>query len=312
MSLACFSTGLAMPCASLLRFKGETTSNYLEPRPEKWIERLLHNQKRRNKVWSINPEIETRAQAFPAEARLKFNDLPSFLSHWLSPYGGLAGKRVLDFGCGSGFSAAGIAILGGADLVVGVDINAKSNNCLPFLSEQLGITDLPTNLQFEEVKPGQTTSFESFDCIFSWSVFEHVDERIFSSILKSLVEKLTLGGLFFVQISPLYFSPEGGHLWAIGYNTWEHLTNQTANVEVDISSAEHLLPEQKASLIGMFKTLNRITADDLIERFTASGLTLLTQQRDKTELDYPESLARAYTHDALSTYQIVALFMKQI
>lgn len=261
-------------------------------------------------MWSKNQELERRALSLHDDLRLKFHELPGHLHNWLAPYGGLEGKRVLDFGCGSGFSAAGIALLGGAELVVGVDINPESQNCSAFLKNNFGLEDLPDNLRFEEIQPGQTTSFDDFDCVFSWSVFEHVDERIFSGVLTKIVEKMRPGGLFFVQIAPLYFSPEGGHLWAIGYKAWEHLLSQTSNVEADLFSASHLSDAEKASLVGMFKTLNRITADDLIERFTGAGLTLLHEQRDKTTMPYPPSLARAYAMDALLTYQIVALFRK--
>jgi SAM-dependent methyltransferase len=261
-------------------------------------------------MWSRNSDLESKALALPDELRVKFHELPGHLHDWLAPFGGLEGKRVLDFGCGSGFSAAGIALLGGTDLVVGVDINPESRHCRSFLRSEFGLDDLPDNLRFEEIRPGQTTSFDGLDCVFSWSVFEHVDERIFAGVVSAIVEKMRPGGLFFVQIAPLYFSPEGGHLWAIGYKAWEHLLNQTANVEADIRSASHLSDEEKSALVGMFKTLNRITADDLIERFTAAGLTLLREQRDKTKLQPPPSLARAYAQDALSTHQIVALFRK--
>lgn len=113
-----------------------------------------------------------------------------------------------------------------------------------------------------------------------------------------------------MQISPLYFSPEGGHLWAIGYHSWEHLLNQTANVEADIAATTDLSAETKTGLSAMFRTLNRITADDLLERFEAAGLTLVREQRDQTDRTPPPSLMRAYTKTALTTYQIVALFRK--
>jgi hypothetical protein len=141
-------------------------------------------------------------------------------------------------------------------------------------------------------------------------VFEHVDERILADVLDALVAKIRPGGYFFVQISPLYFSPEGGHLWAIGYEAWEHLLSQSANVEADIAAAPDLSAETKAGLVAMFRTLNRITADDLLERFKAAGLTLLREQRDRTDREPPVCLTRAYTMDALTTYQIVALFRK--
>jgi SAM-dependent methyltransferase len=261
-------------------------------------------------MWSVDPELEQRALTLRPEVRSKFHDLPSYLHMWMAPHGGLAGRRVLDFGCGSGTSAAGIALLGGAELVVGVDINPESRACESFLREALGQDGLPPNLRFEEIRPGETTSMDDIDIVFSWSVFEHVDERILADVLDALVAKVRPGGYFFVQISPLYFSPEGGHLWAIGYGAWEHLLSQSANVEADIAAAPDLSAETKAGLVAMFRTLNRITADDLLERFEAAGLTLLREQRDRTDREPPVCLTRAYTMDALTTYQIVALFRK--
>ncbi len=212
-------------------------------------------------MWSVDPELEQRALTLPPEARSKFHDLPSYLHMWMTPHGGIAGRRVLDFGCGSGISSAGIALLGRADLVVGVDINSEAQACETFLREVLGRDGLPPNLRFEQIRPGETTSMDGFDVVFSWSVFEHVDERILPNVLDALVAKLRRGGYFFVQVSPLYFSPEGAHLWAIGYPAWGHLLSHHANVEADIAAAPNLSTEEKAGLVAMFRTLNRITAD---------------------------------------------------
>lgn len=89
-------------------------------------------------MWSVNLELEEKALTLGSEAQMKFHDLPFYLHHWMAEHGGLAGRRILDFGCGSGASAAGIALLGGAELVVGVDINPESRACGGFLREALG------------------------------------------------------------------------------------------------------------------------------------------------------------------------------
>ena len=261
-------------------------------------------------MWSENPAIEEIARKFEAEPLAKFLTIPMVLKQWTEDFGGIKDKRVLDFGCGFGTTAAGVALLTGAEKVVGVDINSESRNCLQFLEDSLNMKCLPENLLFEEISPGQTTSHDQFDCIYSWSVFEHVDLRILDKIVTDLVGKLKNGGLFFVQISPLYFSPEGSHLWSLGYYRWEHLTYQTSNVEEDVNSQAHLSTEQKLALLSMYHTLNRVTADDLIERLTASGLKLVREQRNQTDLQPPEHLLRAYSATALSTFQIVALFQK--
>lgn len=257
--------------------------------------------------WSKNFQVERSARLLTGDDKSKFLDIPYYLHLWA---GSTAGKRVLDFGCGSGKSAAGVALLHDAALVVGVDINTESDSCRQFLTDQIGLAAQPGNLVFEEITPGNTTSFSDFDVIFSWSVFEHVNNRLYQPILHQLISKMKPGGLFFVQISPLYFSPEGSHLWSIGYYQWEHLVNQTSDVYDDIMRCEALSQGEKDALWSMFRTLNRITAEDLISRFENAGLTLLRHQKDQVSLDPPSSLLNAYQTSALKTHQIVALFQK--
>ncbi|HRF07569.1 MAG TPA: class I SAM-dependent methyltransferase [Xanthobacteraceae bacterium] len=256
-------------------------------------------------AWSENHDLEARADRLLPDQRVKFLDIPYYLHLWA---GENTRKRVLDFGCGSGLSAAGLALLQNSELVVGVDINSEAESCKTFLAENLQLS-MPDNLVFEEIRPGQSTSYNGFDLVFSWSVFEHVNNRLYPSILKQLLDKMNPGGLFFVQIAPLYFSPEGSHLWAIGYENWEHLINQTSDVQSDIETSE-ISAEDRASLWSMFRTLNRITADDLLERFGNAGFDCLRSQRDQTDKEVPHSLLRAYDRAALTTFQIAALFQK--
>jgi 2-polyprenyl-3-methyl-5-hydroxy-6-metoxy-1,4-benzoquinol methylase len=261
-------------------------------------------------MWSENQEIETLAQGLAPDLKVKFHDLPHILQQWAADYGGLKGKRVLDFGCGFGESAAGIAELLAPEMVLGVDINPESRECVKFYKGKLGRDGLPDNLKFQEIAPGEKIAMDQIDCIFSWSVFEHVNNRMYASILDDLVARMKPGGLFFVQISPLYFSPEGSHLWAAGYGKWEHLTHQTSDVVADVEAVKNLNRAEKDGLLNMYHTLNRITSDDLLERFGAAGLKLLRLQLDETKLTPPEALLRAYTRKALTTFQIVALFQK--
>lgn len=59
------------------------------------------------------------------EYRVKFLDVPNIIQDWTSPYGGLAGKDILDFGCGEGTMAMGVALRHGAARVVGVEIQPE-------------------------------------------------------------------------------------------------------------------------------------------------------------------------------------------
>src|SRR5437879_5494330 len=50
----------------------------------------------------------------------KFVDIPYYLSLWSEDIGGLTNRRVLDFGCGFGETAAGVAVFHEPSSVVGV------------------------------------------------------------------------------------------------------------------------------------------------------------------------------------------------
>jgi SAM-dependent methyltransferase len=258
-------------------------------------------------VQFTNKKIIQKADALSISEKAKFITLPKILHDWVKDFGGLSGKRILDFGCGEGTSAAGIAILYDA-IVHGTDINNESDACTFFLQTNFGI-DIPETLTFQEIIPGGDIHGDNYDCVFSWSVFEHVHNRIYDDVLSDLYNRIKPGGLFFMQISPLYFAPEGSHLWAIGYDKWDHLLNQYSDVRADLQRSD-LDDGTKAGLLNMFDTLNRVTADDIIERFTAAGFELLRQQRDMVDHAPPIALLRAYSRDALMTYQIAAVFRR--
>lgn len=256
----------------------------------------------------LKTQILDSAKLLPSDDdRAKFLYVPQIIEQWMTDAEGLAGKKVLDFGCGGGTSAAGVALLFDAN-VHGVDINNEAEACVPFLKQNFGI-EIPSRLTFEEIAPGAVPKGGPFDLIYSWSVFEHVNNRIYHSVLQDLYEILKPGGYFFVQISPLFFSPEGSHLWAIGYERWEHLLAQTSDVHADVNNS-NLENDHKKALLAMFDTLNRITADDLLSRFEAAGFRLIREQRDQVDIEPPGDLLRAYQRDALKTFQIVAMFQK--
>lgn len=261
-------------------------------------------------AWSHDPELESKAKDLPPLERSKFLDIPSYLHFWTQEHGGLQGKKVLDFGCGFGTTSAGVALLTRPKLVVGVDINDEHVNCGKFLRGAFGMDCLPGNLVLETIEPGAGLPHDGFDFVYAWSVFEHVDNPIFGQVLRGVVERIKPGGLFFVQISPLYYSAEGSHLWALGYRNWEHLTKQISEIHDELMSNSSLSTQAKTSLWSMFMGLNRITAAELLARFTGAGLTLKRAQRDVSAIEPPPGLSSVYQPDVLSNYQIVALFQK--
>ncbi len=177
-----------------------------------------------------------RAKVVDPQLRAKLYDVPQAIHEWLEPYGGLENRHVLDFGCGFGETAAGIALGHGASSVHGVDVQDKPGQCGPMLASVFGLESLPANLRFSRITEHGPAERDAYDVVVSWSVLEHVTRGLLSSVLGALHDSLRPGGIAFFQISPLYFSPEGAHLGVLGYQNWEHLLKQTSEVLDDIAN----------------------------------------------------------------------------
>jgi len=197
--------------------------------------------------------------------RTKFITLPDIISDWVREHVSLADCEILDFGCGEGVTALGLALQHGSSRVVGVDIMSDPDKCLPMAKKELGLASLPANLEFHRVTPGALhDGADRFDIIYSWSVFEHIDPRVINSVVRQLHERLRPDGVVFVQIAPLYYSAEGSHLCDYVGEPWGHLLNPE-NVYYDklvaSTTADTGLLD---SLWSTYTTLNRITASGLL------------------------------------------------
>ena len=86
--------------------------------------------------------------------RHKFTDVVRILGEWLEPYGGLTGKDALEFGCGEGTVALGVALQHRPRRMVGVEILDAYENCARLARDNLGLDALPENLQFRRIRAG--------------------------------------------------------------------------------------------------------------------------------------------------------------
>lgn len=253
--------------------------------------------------WSLN-KIKDR------EFLTKFTTVPTTVNQWISDFGSLSGAHVLDFGCGEGITALGMALQFDVKRVVGVDIMPDPERCLPLAHAQLGLEVLPTNLELYRVEPGSLhDDHDRFDCVYSWSAFEHVDERVFDRTLQLLHNALKPGGMFFVQIAPLYFSAEGSHLFHKIEEPWGHLLTQH-NAYYDKLAAVCADAEELRSLWSTYRTLNRIGVEQLLDKLREHHFEILRTYTTRNELQPPERLKTIYREDVLLTEQIVALSRK--
>ncbi|MEN1929595.1 class I SAM-dependent methyltransferase [Luteimonas sp. MJ250] len=96
-----------------------------------------------------------------------------------------AGKRVLDYGCGSGYGAARIAR--NAAHVTAVDV---AQDAVDYARSQ----HQADNLRFDRIDPTRPLPFAdaSFDTVLSFQVFEHVQDT--SGYLSEIRRVLTPGG----------------------------------------------------------------------------------------------------------------------
>ncbi|MEQ7155394.1 class I SAM-dependent methyltransferase [Brevundimonas aurifodinae] len=247
------------------------------------------------------------AETASPDLRQKLLILPAIIADWAEPHGGLAGRRIMDFGCGLGELAAGLAYAEPTASVVGLEVTDQPDG-LPAVLKPLGLIP-PANLSFRTVPLGEVGDEDDFDLIVSWSVFEHVQRNQFDAVVAGLKTRLKPGGLLFMQVSPLFFSPEGSHLWALGYTDWQHLTRELSEVREDLE-ASSLNERQRELHWKLFLRLNRFTALDFDARLHAPGFTALRRQVDRVDREPPAELLTAYTREALTTEQIVLLLRR--
>lgn len=130
----------------------------------------------------MNPSyyLSNRADAFIYAAHLATYD-------FARPY--VDGRRVLDFGCGTGYGTHRIAE--GCSSIVGVDISQEAVGSAT-------ATFTAPNLRFERIAPVEQAPLpfedQSFDVVLSFQVFEHLTEP--DAYLREVRRVLAAGGTF--------------------------------------------------------------------------------------------------------------------
>jgi SAM-dependent methyltransferase len=124
---------------------------------------------------------------------------------------GLAGQRVLEFGCGSGYEVWYLAHHFDAQ-VTGVDIVERHAWSV--------LADDRTHYLMADLAADRHLAAASFDRILSFAVFEHVVHP--HAVMTELFRLLRPGGLAYVTAN-LYRGPMASHLYHDIHFPWPHL-----------------------------------------------------------------------------------------
>lgn len=253
------------------------------------------------------PTLREGIENSDAVLAAKFYQLPDIIESWVSPYLDLTSANLMDFGCGFGETAAGFAFRKRPQSVVGVDIVGDLFHCVDRLEGPFGIDELPENLTLSRIAAGSIgVHGEPLDLIYSWSVFEHIQETLIEGILTQLRDALSSQGYLFLQVAPLFFSPAGSHMQALVTEPWAHLLHQH-DVFVKSVRDSSTRPEEGEALVKTYETLNRLPADRFVGYVKSAGFEIIREHRTHVDDVPPARLLECYREEILREEQIVIL-----
>ena len=258
--------------------------------------------------------------------RAHFDYAADVVQQWLGGALDVRSARLLNFGCGDGITDLALVLRHGAAAIHGVDIRREYAKLPRIAREQLGMARIPAALSFETITPGAPLAGRhgGVDGIMSWSTFEHVQHDQLLPILRDLHACLRAGGVFFLQIEPLFFSPFGSHLRRYIDVPWQHLLVPEDDLwraieahqgtidaqEVDFGFADFGVEGYKRFVVKEYQQLNRRTADELVDLAVQAGFSVLRQERRRVDMAVPAALHGRYPDDWLTNNELLLLLGK--
>ena len=257
--------------------------------------------------------------------RAHFHYATDLVNQWLGSVLDLRTAKLLSFGCGDGITDLALVLRYGATDIYGIDIRQEYDKLKRISKEQLGLRRVPRSLRFDTIKPGTPLSGRmQINGIFSWSTFEHIQKDQLEPIARDLFNTLLPGGFFFLQIEPLFYSPFGSHLRRYDDVPWHHLLvsdeelwrviqahqGEIDGAERDFGFDDFGVEGYKHFVFNEYRTLNRLTADQLVDLMTSVGFTVAKQERRRVDMAVPEALQGRYPDDDLLTNEIILLLAK--
>jgi cyclopropane fatty-acyl-phospholipid synthase-like methyltransferase len=254
-----------------------------------------------------------------------FHHAANVVAEWVGVERLKAG-RLLDFGCGDGITMLALMLRHGVRQAHGVDVSRTHLNLGKLALREIGLRQLPAGLSFTRIDPGQpVVAQQRFDIIMSWSTFEHVRTDYLEGIFSNLHDVLAPDGVFFLQISPLFYSPFGSHLGRFNLPPWAHLlwtddalrravfdfAGELPTDEIEENFHTRGLDGYKHFVLKEYDELNRLTGSNLIARVQACGFDLVREGYGPTSIQPPEQLLQRYSRRDLIDEEIVLLFKRR-
>ena len=234
---------------------------------------------------------------------------------------------LLDFGCGDGITALGLMLRHGYPAVEGVDISTTHQGLMALADREIKLNRLPSGLQFRQIQAGEwLVSEHPYSAIMSWSAFEHIGRSFLQPVVSNLYDLLAPGGLLFIQINPLFYSPQGSHLGRFQLPDWAHLQWSKERIHQEVMAYRGDIPaadteenfhirsfgEYKAWVLQEFDQLNRITVDELRQCFEMQGFELVREVLSQVAQMPPEELKERFPEKDLRTEEVRFLFKRRI
>ena len=153
----------------------------------------------------INPGVQTASNVTHYE-----DDGEKLVTHFGPEiWSAIAGKTVIDFGCGTGREAVTFAQRG-AKKVIGVDIQDRLLNQAIQWAQDSGVAERCAFVKATD---------EKADFVLSLDSFEHFDDPL--AILCQMSEMLNENGQVWISFGWPWYHPFGGHLFSVF--PWAHL-----------------------------------------------------------------------------------------
>lgn len=124
------------------------------------------------------------------------------------------------------------------------------------------------------------------DVVISWSAFEHIQNPFLT--LSEAARILKPGGVFFVQVYPLYASMWGSHLEEYFADPFHHLYLSSMELSNAMKGSDDV---RSGEMLEEYQNLNRLSIDDFQFAARQSGLRIAKIELLSNRCHIPESVS---------------------